>query len=119
MPRSTRTAAVQRVSDGLDGRAGYRLRAEWGRVSVLGGGGHICELSLNSVPGVNPLWRPQWTTMDPSSYTPSKHRRVYGPPPDGKLLAGIAGHSLSFDHLDRPRKRKRQPGFPRTGRHHP
>ena len=83
MPRRTRTAAVQRVSDVLDGRAGYRLNAEWGHVSVLQGGGHICELSLNSVPGVNPLWRPQWTTIDPGLYTPSKHRRVYGPPPGG------------------------------------
>ena len=115
MPRSTRTAAVQRVSDVLDGRAGYRLRAEWGRVSVLGGGGHICELSLNSVPGVNPLWRPQWTTMDPSSYTPSKHRRVYGPPPDGKLLAGIAGHSLSFDHFGPPSKEEAAAGLSTHG----
>ncbi len=115
MPRRSRIAAVHRVSDVLDGRAGCRLNAEWGHVSVLQSGGHICELSLNSVPGVNPLWRPQWTTMDPGRYTPSKHRRVYGPPPDGKLLAGIAGHSLSFDHFGPPSKEETAAGLTTHG----
>jgi hypothetical protein len=115
MPRRSRIAAVQRVSDVLDGRAGCRLNAEWGHVSVLQGGGHICELSLNSIPGMNPLWRPQWTTMDPGRYTPSKHRRVYGPPPDGKLLAGIAGHSLSFDHFGPPSKEETAAGLTTHG----
>ena len=32
----------------------------------------------------------------------AKHARKYGPPPDGRLLAGIAGHSLSFDHFGPP-----------------
>jgi len=27
---------------------------------------------------------------------------MYGPPPNGRLLAGIAGHSLSFDHFGPP-----------------
>jgi hypothetical protein len=51
---------------------------------------------------VNPLWRPQWSTIDPGQYKAGKHRRLYGPPPDGPLLAGIAGHSLSFDHFGPP-----------------
>ena len=32
----------------------------------------------------------------------AKHARTYGPPPDGRLLSGIAGHSLSFDHFGPP-----------------
>ena len=115
MPRRTSTAAVQLVRDVLDGRAGCRLSAEWGHVSVLQAGGHICELNLNSVPGVNPLWRPQWKTIDPDRYTPSHHRRVYGPPPDGKLLAGIAGHSLSFDHFGPPSKEETAAGLTTHG----
>ena len=115
MPRSGRITAVQRVSNVLDGRGGYRVTAEWGYVSVLQGGGHICGLGLNSVPGVNPLWRPQWTTIDPELYTPSKHRRVYGPPPDGKLLAGIAGHSLSFDHFGPPSTQETAAGLTTHG----
>jgi len=101
MPQ-TNQITVRRSGNILDRRAGYRISAEWGSVAVLQGGGHICELQLNGVPGVNPLWKPQWTTIDPDRYSAAKHRRVYGPPPDGKLLAGIAGHSLSFDHFGPP-----------------
>ncbi len=115
MPRTIRTTAVLRVSGVFHGRAGFRIKGEWGQVSVPQGGGHICELSLDSVLGVNPLWRPQWTTIDPDRYTPGKHRRVYGPPPDGKLLAGIAGHSLSFDHFGPPSKEETAAGLTTHG----
>jgi hypothetical protein len=40
--------------------------------------------------------------MDPPKYDPRKHRRIYGPPPEGRLLAGIAGHSISFDYFGPP-----------------
>jgi hypothetical protein len=93
---------VTKADNILDHRSGYRIEAEWGHVSVLEGGGHICEMMLNRAPGVNPLWKPQWTTIDPDEYSSVKHRRRYGLPPDGKLLAGIAGHSLSFDHFGPP-----------------
>ncbi len=98
----TEAQAVLRNKNVMDGRAGFRLRADWGYVSVLEGGGHICELNLNACSGVNPLWRPQWATIDPFEYTTAKHGRKYGPPPDGKLLSGIAGHSISFDHFGPP-----------------
>lgn len=99
---ATRARAVSRHKNVMDGRPGFRLRADWGYVSVLEGGGHICELNLNACSGVNPLWRPQWPTIDPSDYSAAKHAGKYGPPPDGKLLSGIAGHSLSFDHFGPP-----------------
>ena len=101
---------VQRSPDVLHGRAGYRLRAEWGQVAVLEGGGHICELGLNQVPGVNPLWTPEWKTIDPDRYSSGKHRQLYGPPPDGRLLAGIAGHSLSLDHFGPPSPEETEAG---------
>ena len=104
---------VLRNKNGLDGRSGFRLRTDWGSVCVLEGGGHICELSLNACSGVNPLWQPPWATMDPFEYTRAKHARKYGPPPDGKLLSGIAGHSLSFDHFGPPSGRNG------SGSHHP
>jgi hypothetical protein len=94
--------SVRRIASVLDGRSGYRLRAPWGYVSVLEGGGHICELNLNERDGVNPLWRPQWKTIDPYKYSVAKHSRAYGPLPDGRLLAGIAGHNLSFDYFGPP-----------------
>jgi hypothetical protein len=94
--------AAWRKQNVMDGRSGFRLQADWGHVSVLEGGGHICELNLNACSGVNPLWRPPWETIDPFKYTTAKHKSKYGPPPDGRLLAGIAGHSLSFDHFGPP-----------------
>ena len=106
---------VQRLRNILHGRAGYRLSAEWGHVAFLEGGGHICQLGLNSIPGVNPLWEPPWKTIDPDRYSPGKHRRKYGPPPDGKLLAGIAGHSLSFDHFGPPSKEETAAGLSTHG----
>ena len=95
---------VRRVADLLDGRSGCRLTAPWGHVSVLQGGGHICELNLNECDGLNPLWRPQWKTIDPYKYRAARHARTYGPLPDGRLLAGIAGHNLSFDYFGPPSK---------------
>ena len=99
----------------MDGRSGFRLRADWGSVSVLEGGGHICELKLNACTGVNPLWRPSWATIDPFQYVAAKHGRKYGPAPDGKLLAGIAGHSLSFDHFGPPSREETAAGLTTHG----
>jgi hypothetical protein len=93
---------IERSRNILDGRPGYRVRAGWGHIAAVSSGGHICELGLDSVPCVNPLWRPPWSTIDPHHYVPSRHRRRYGPAPDAKLLAGLAGHSLSFDHFGPP-----------------
>jgi hypothetical protein len=114
MARTTQTKSVWRSLDVLDGRTGFRIEADWGHVAVLEGGGHICELNLKKCDGVNPLWKPQWKTIDPFRYT-RKHVRAYGPPPDGKLLAGIAGHSLSFDHFGPPSKEETEAGLSTHG----
>lgn len=98
------TFPVRRIRNLLHGRAGYRIETDWGRVGVLEGGGHICEAILKVCGELNPLWVPPWRTIDPQDYSPSRHARLYGPPPDGPLLAGIAGHSLSFDHFGPPSK---------------
>lgn len=95
-------ASVIRKLGILDGRPGFQLHTRWGRVSVLEGGGHICELILNACGEVNPLWKPSWKTVDPATYSPRKHSRIYGPLPEGRLLAGIAGHSISFDYFGPP-----------------
>lgn len=103
---STRHAnsPVRRVRNLLHGRAGYRIETDWGRVGILEGGGHICEANLKACGELNPLWIPPWKTIDPQDYSPLRHTRWYGPLPDGPLLAGIAGHSLSFDHFGPPSK---------------
>ena len=102
MPNHKRPSSVVHHSNILDGRPGFRIHGKWGYVSVLEGGGHICELIMHSAGDVNPMWRPTWKTIDPECNTPRNHLRTYGPPPEGKLLAGIAGHSISFDYFGPP-----------------
>jgi len=93
---------VEHVADVLDGRAGFCLRGEWGHLSAVLGGGHICQFVKGSHPDLNPLWRPQWPTIDPDRFSPQSDEERFGVPPDARLLAGIAGHSLSFDHFGPP-----------------
>jgi hypothetical protein len=104
VPAHPAHSPVRHVRNLLHGRAGYRIETEWGRVAVLEGGGHICEANLKACGELNPLWVPPWKTIDPQHYSPSRHAALYGPLPDGRLLAGIAGHSLSFDHFGPPSK---------------
>ena len=102
LTKAERAPSVVHHSNLLDGRPGFRVHRKWGYVSVLEGGGHICELISHNHGLVNPMWKPTWKTINPSQYQPSKHSRIYGPPPEGKLLAGIAGHSISFDFFGPP-----------------
>jgi len=111
----SRAQVVSRRQNVMDGRPGFRLQAKWGYLSLLEGGGHICELNLNACSGVNPLWRPPWTTIDPTRYTAEKFARQYGPPPDGPLLSGIAGHSLCFDHFGPPSREETAAGLSTHG----
>jgi len=99
----------------LDGRRGFRLAGDWGHVTVLEGGGHFCELVSKRHGSINPLWRPPWRTMDPHLYDAGRHGRIYGTPPDGRLLAGIAGHNLSFDHFGPPSQEEAAAGLSTHG----
>ncbi|MGA8731844.1 MAG: hypothetical protein WB608_24015 [Terracidiphilus sp.] len=106
---------VEHVSDVLDGRAGFCLRGEWGHLAAVLGGGHICQLVKRSHPDLNPLWRPQWETIDPERFSPKSDECRFGGPPDGRLLAGIAGHSLSFDYFGPPSKEEMAAGLSTHG----
>jgi hypothetical protein len=77
------------------------------RILVTQGGGHIAGLHLKKgypkakrLP--NPLWAPPWKSIEPWQYQPKKHDRAYGGPPEGRLLAGIAGHNLALDTYGTP-----------------
>ncbi|MGB0122342.1 MAG: hypothetical protein WA419_11885 [Silvibacterium sp.] len=94
--------SVEHTRNVLDERAGFCLRAEWGHISAVLGGGHICQLATRKHPDMNPLWRPSWHTIDPERYSLENDQVEFGSPPDGRLLAGIAGHSLSFDYFGPP-----------------
>jgi hypothetical protein len=70
------------------------------RVTVVEEGGHIAEI-MDKISGVNPLWIPPWTSIEPSSYDVRKHPQ-YGGGSDSKLLAGIMGHNLCLDLFGGP-----------------
>jgi hypothetical protein len=68
------------------------------------GGGHIAEFQFDhpELPDINPLWIPPWKTIEPDHYRPALHARRYGAPPAGKLLSGLAGHTLCLDYFGVP-----------------
>src|ERR687887_855185 len=70
------------------------------RVTVLEEGGHIAEI-LDKVSGVNPLWIPDWPSIEPSQYGPTTHA-IYGNTAESSLLAGIMGHNLCLDIFGGP-----------------
>ena len=70
------------------------------RVTVLEGGGHIAEI-FDKAAGVNPLWTPEWPSIEPSSFDPLKDA-AYGTDAAGPLLAGIMGHNVCLDIFGGP-----------------
>ena len=70
------------------------------RVVVLEGGGHIAAV-VDKASGVSPLWVPPWRSIEPAAFGP-EDAQVYGPAPDGRLLAGIMGHNLCVDIFGGP-----------------
>jgi hypothetical protein len=84
------------------GRKAYVLGNSVIRLTTLSGGGHIAELHLEDAPKVSPLWVPPWKTIDPDQYREKKHKREYGTITEGKLLSGIAGHSICLDYFGSP-----------------
>ncbi len=93
---------VERAKAVIDGREGFCLDANWGHVAAVMGGGHVCEIVKATHPELNPLWRPPWKSIDPERYAAEERDGEYGPLPDGPLMAGIAGHSISFDSFGPP-----------------
>jgi hypothetical protein len=70
------------------------------RVTVLEEGGHIAEIH-DAQSGINPLWTPPWTSVEPSAFDRAAHPE-FGSGADAKLLAGIMGHNLCLDIFGGP-----------------
>jgi len=82
------------------GRKAVRIENEHLRVTVTKEGGHIAEL-FHKATDVNPLWTPQWPSIEPSTYDPVKHPE-YGRDAESRLLSGILGHNLCADIFGGP-----------------
>jgi hypothetical protein len=82
------------------GRRAATIENDDVRVTVLEEGGHIAEI-LDKRSGINPLWTPPWTSIEPSTYAPSAHPE-YGTSAEAALLAGLMGHNLCVDIFGGP-----------------
>jgi hypothetical protein len=82
------------------GRRAAALENDALRVTVLEEGGHIAEI-FDKRSGVNPLWTPPWPSIEPSTYSHTRHPE-YGGGSDALLLAGIMGHNLCVDIFGGP-----------------
>lgn len=83
-------------------RRAVQLENDTLRLTVLVEGGHIAEI-LHKPSGVNPLWTPPWSSIEPSIYDPKQHLG-YGGDAESKLLSGIMGHNLCVDLFGGPSK---------------
>ena len=84
------------------GRSAYLLANELVTLMHLTGGGHIVDFRFRGRGQSNPFWIPMWKTIEPWEFDPGKHSRTYGAPPVGRVLSGLAGHSLCLDLFGMP-----------------
>ena len=73
-------------------RKAFQIENDLVRVTVTEESGHIAEI-LNKATGVNPLWVPPWTSIEPSAWSEAKYPE-YGSGPEAHLLSAIMGHNL-------------------------
>ena len=84
----------------FNGRRAAHVENDLLRVTVLEEGGHIAEV-FDKRAGVNPLWIPHWTSVEPSHFGPEQYEQ-FGTGPDAKVLVGIMGHNLCLDLFGGP-----------------
>jgi hypothetical protein len=87
---------------------------------TLLGGGHIAELRhtdahLADANSVSPLWIPPWQTIEPYSYRARRDQACYGSITEGKLLSGLAGHSICLDYFGSPSAEESGQGLSQHG----
>lgn len=109
-----RTLSISKIR--WRGREAYALSNTAIRLVTLTGGGHITEFGLaQEDPPVSPLWNPPWETMEPYTYRAGRHASRYGSITEGKLLSGIAGHSICLDYFGSPSAEEAHHGLSQHG----
>ncbi len=84
----------------FENRRAFSIENAEVRLTVLVEGGHVAEIR-DKASGVNPLWIPNWPSIEPSTYSLKTHPE-YGADSESKLLAGIMGHNLCLDIFGGP-----------------
>jgi hypothetical protein len=100
------------------GREAYTLNNGLLQMVNLTGGGHIAEFRFaegSGLPTLNPLWTPNWKSIEPFQYSARSHAKRYGPLTEGKLLSGIAGHNICLDYFGPPSEEETAQGLSTHG----
>ena len=100
------------------GREAYELGNGLIRLLTLTGGGHVAVFRFersSGMPDLNPLWVPPWRTIDSDRYRQALHAARYGPPLEGKLLSGLAGHNICLDYFGSPSSEEVKQGLSQHG----
>jgi hypothetical protein len=84
------------------GRPCCILRNDQVELTHLTGGGQIPAFHFLDAPALNPFWIPRWKLRDPTRFRPARDEREFGAAPVGRLLSGIAGHSLCLGVFGMP-----------------
>jgi hypothetical protein len=100
-------------SDRYRGRRAATIDNGTLRVTVLEEGGHLAEIRDRAT-GINPLWTPDWPSLEPSQYEPAPDD-AYGGGADATLLAGIMGHNLCLDIFGGPSSEEAAAGLAAHG----
>ena len=95
------------------GRRAATIENEALRLTVLEEGGHIAEIA-DKATGINPLWTPDWPSIEPSTYDPVRFPE-YGGGADASLLAGLMGHNVCLDIFGGPSTEEAAAGLPVHG----
>ena len=84
------------------------------RVTVLEGGGHIAEFFVKPA-GVNPLWTPDWPSIEPDRFDHATHPGFGAGPADSRLLSAIMGHNVCLDIFGGPSPEEEAAGLSAHG----
>jgi hypothetical protein len=88
---------MQIKSKTINGRQGWVIDNGMLSLFLMAGGGHIADLRLKGVRGINPFWAPPWKSIEPWNYRPCDAKRYAV-----KLLACIYGHNLCLSGFGDP-----------------
>lgn len=90
-------------------RRAHQIENDQIRVTILEGGGHVAEI-LHKASNINPLWRPPWPSIEPSTFNALNHSEIYGNHTESKLLSGIMGHNLCLPIFGGPSEEEAKAG---------
>ena len=96
------------------GRRAVAIENDRLRVTVLEGGGHIAEI-FDKATGVNPLWTPPWTSIEPEAFDHAANPGYGGAPAESRLLSAIMGHNLCLDFFGGPSAEEEAAGLAAHG----